>query len=370
MTKFDQKQKIYFLSLHRSCENSAYNLSKIQAFLRSNKYDIVDNVEFSDVIVINTCAYTDQMQQYNENAISQISSLYPDKQIIIFGCLVSLTSMEERDNLLLINTSAIDKFTNIFNNSISLKSCQTHSLSHFVKYQENITNQDNFVQISQGCSNKCSYCNIRLAKERGKSRPIEEIREEIQKLTEKDVKEITLLADDCGSYGHDINTNIAELMSTLNEVNDSLEFKIYTIFPKLLLKYYQKLRPLFEDQRITYICAPLQSGSNKILGLMNRNYDLDMIKNVFKEIKSLSPKTYTYTHFMINFPRETIEDFKESLELAKIFDSSMFIPYQENRRTTAYRIHPKCTREELHRKIDLLKYYVDKNIINAVLVGL
>ena len=370
MEKFDQNQRIYFLSLHRSCENSAYNLSKIETFLKTNKYEIVDNPGFSDIIIINTCAYTDQMQHYCENAIKQICSLYPDKKIIVFGCLVSLTSIEEKDNVILVSTSAIDSLTNIFTNSTSLESCQTDSLSHFVKYQEDVTNQDAFVQISQGCSNNCSYCNIKLAKDRVKSRPIEKIREEAQRLIDRDVHEITLLADDCGSYGHDINTDLSELITVLMNLNNSLKFKIYTIFPGLLLKYYQQLKPFFEDNRITYICTPLQSGSSKILKLMNRNYDLGMIKRVLNGIKTLSPGTYTYTHFMINFPGETIEDFKKSIELAKVFDSSMFIPYQANRRTPAYRIGPECGQEELYRKIDLLKYEIETGIINAVLVGI
>ena len=150
MATFDQKQKICLLSLHRSCENSAYNLSKIETFLKTNKYAIVDHPGFSDVIIINTCAYTDQMQQFNENAIRQVASEYPDKKIIVFGCLVSLTGIEEKDNLILLNSSAIDKFTTIFNNFAPLESSQTNRLSHFVQYQENITNLDNFIQISQG----------------------------------------------------------------------------------------------------------------------------------------------------------------------------------------------------------------------------
>ena len=369
MTTFDQKQKICLLSLHRSCENSSYNLSKIETFFRANNYEIVDNLELSSIIVINTCAYTDRMQYDNENAIRQIASLYPYKKIIVFGCLVSLTGIEEKDNLILLNTSSIDQFSELFSSVISLESSQTNRLSNFAPYQKNITDRDNYVQISQGCSNNCSYCNIRLAKGRSKSRPIEDIQAEVKKLSDRDINEITLLADDCGSYGYDINTNIAELISALVDVNHGLKLKIYTIFPKLLLKYYQDLRPFFEGHRITYICAPLQSGSSNILKLMNRNYDLDMIKKVFKEIKALSPETYTYTHFMINFPRETIEDFKKSLELARVFDASMFIPYQENRRVPAYGINPRCTPEDLNRKVDLLKSYVGRGVISAVLVG-
>ena len=368
METFDQKQRIYFLSLHRSCENSAYNLSKIETFLRTNKYEIVDNVEFSNIIIINTCAYTDQMRHHNENAINQISSLYPDKKIIVFGCLVNLTSIKEKDNLILVSTSAIDKLTRIFNNFISLESCQTNSLSYFVKYQENITNHDNFVQISQGCSNNCSYCNIRLAKERVKSRPIKKIKEEVQRLIDKDVKEITLLADDCGSYGHDIGSDIVELMSELINMDGQLKFKIYTIFPALLLMYYQGLKPFFKEQQITYICAPLQSASSKILKLMNRDYNLTIIREILKDIKVVSPNTYLFTHFMINFPGESLQDFKKSLELAALFDSSMFIPYQENQKTLASRITPKGTREVLTDKINMLKYCINNRIIHAVLI--
>jgi len=369
MEGLESKQRIFILSLHRACENSSYYLSKIETFLKTNEYEIVGDIARSNIVIINTCAYSDKMQLFNEKVISEIVSSFPDKIIFIYGCLVHLTGLHETDHLIFVKNSEIDRFSEIFSHVVPLQSCHSDRLSHFDNYQDHITRQDYFVQICQGCCNQCSYCNIKLAKGEVKSRPVKYLQEEVRRLVTENRFEITLLADDCGSYGYDIGSNIVELMSELINMHEQLRFKIYTIFPNLLLKYYEWLRPFFKEQRITYVCAPLQSGSTRILKLMNRDYNFSKLKECLKDIKTLSPNTYLFTHFMINFPTETIQDFEKSLELAGAFDSSMFIPYQENKRTLAYRIRPKCTQEGLTDKINRLKHCINHRIFHAVLVG-
>lgn len=368
MRCFDQKEKIHLLSLHSSCENSSYNLAQIEQFLRENQYEFAEDISSSDIVIINTCAYSDQMQLSNEKMIHEIVKAYPQKMVLVFGCLVSLTSIKEENNLLLIGNSDIPKLGKMFNHCVPWESCPASQLTHFDPYQETMTKQDSFVRICQGCCNNCSYCNIKLAKGAVKSRPIGQIKEEVQRLIRKNVFEITLLADDCGSYGQDIGSDIVELMSALASMDGQLKFKIYTIFPTLLLRYYQGLKPFFEEQRIPYICLPLQSASSRVLKLMNRNYDIAMIKEVLTDIKRVSPDTYLFTHFMINFPDESVQDFQESIALAKFFDSSLFLPYQENRKTLAAGIVPKGTREGLSEKINMLKYCINQRIVRAVLV--
>jgi threonylcarbamoyladenosine tRNA methylthiotransferase MtaB len=369
MEQLTQKEKFCLLSLHSSCENSSYNLSKIETFLTFNHYTIVGEIEFADVIIINSCVYSDQMQLSNENRIQEILASHPDKKVLVFGCLVNLTSMQEQSNLLLVGNLETDKLSKIFQHSVPFETCHTNRLTHFSNYQDKITQEDNYVQICQGCCNSCRYCNIKLAKGTVRSTSIESIRDEVRRLTRKNVFEIVLLADDCGSYGHDLGSNIVDLLSDLTRVDGRLVFKIYTIFPDLFLKYYSGLKPFIEDRKISYICAPLQSASGRILKLMNRAYDVAAITDTLKEIKSISPDTYLFTHFMLNFPSETIQDFQKSLTCARLFDSSMFIPYQENQKTPAYGFEPKCTREALLEKMEMLKQHIDNGNINAVLVG-
>ena len=199
-----------------------------------------------------------------------------------------------------------------------------------------MTGADTYVLISQGCVNNCSYCNIKLAKGDVKSRPLPEIVEEVTDLVRSGKYEITLLSDDCGSYGYDSGTNITELISLLLNLDQRLRLKIYTIYPGLFLNHYPHLKqPLLTD-RITYLCIPIQSGSRRILKLMNRNYNLNLITSMIHEIKERNPNIHLFTHFLFNFPTETIDDLK-------------------NKRTLASKIAPKCSDELRRIKTQLIR---------------
>jgi len=364
------KDKIYLLSFMKSCENSAFFFSQITSFFEINGYFITPNIIDSSIVVINGCAVTDSIIKKWEREIGRLSRLYPEKTIIIFGCLASLTKRFRNSNqIIMIKASDINKFLELFEFTTPISSCLMSNLSgllnNYVSCIPNIIKKDNYIQISQGCSNNCSYCNIKLIKGEVKSKSISSIKNEAINLIKAGKHEISLLSDDCGSYGHDINTNIAELISELLDLDKKLKIKIYTIFPGLFLRYYSQLRQPLLNGRITFVGLPLQSGSSRVLKLMNRDYDLNEIKKNIKEIKSVNSDIYLVTHFIINFPTETIQDFRESLKLAKIFDFCLFLSYGENIRRPSSKIIPKCTQQELDTKIRLLNQFIKHKIIKG-----
>jgi tRNA A37 methylthiotransferase MiaB len=153
--------------------------------------------------------------------------------------------------------------------------------------------------------------------------------------------EPTLLADDCGSYGADIGCDLGELLHTLLAIDERLRLKISTLFPGDFLRLWQSLRDVIRSGRISYLNLPLQSGSQRVLDLMGRSYQVREVLDKLRQVRRISPRTWLYTHLMIGFPSETEADFECSLAAAAAFDEAMFITYSDNPGTAAAAIVPK-----------------------------
>ena len=205
------------------------------------------------------------------------------------------------------------------------------------------------VEICTGCIFKCSYCVIRLAKGGVKSRRIKDILSDIEKLYDP-TKNLFLVADDCGSYGLDINTNLFELLEEINARYPDVPIELDAINPYWLIKYPKEYINLFSECNISFATIPVQSGSNTVLKTMNRDYDIKKVRKTIKKIKKISPKTALYTHFIICYHKETLIDFLKSLHCSMYFDltivllysgkrgsANFMIPYDQSKFTTVYR---------------------------------
>ena len=366
---FNRTNRIHLIDIINTCENSKYLFSKIKKFLEENRYSLTTELEDSDVVIINTCIVFDKIKNERNLLISRLINKYPLKNFIIFGCIVNSENKFTKNNVCYINSQLIDKFSDFFKNDLPISSIHITKLSFDQPaYQTRIDNHDNFIQISQGCVNNCSYCNIKLAKGTVKSRPVSYIKKEVLNLIKNRQYEITLLSDDCGSYGLDIGTDIAELVIQLSLLSKNLKFKIFSMHPSLLLKYYKKMKNFFITERIIYLGIMVQSGSNRILKLMNRKYDIREIKTLIKEIRNINKSIHLFTHFIINFPSESLRDFKASLNLASMFDFCLFLPYNENSNTLAARINRKCSQEDLNIKTKLVNQLIKSGVINGRVV--
>jgi MiaB/RimO family radical SAM methylthiotransferase len=371
--KFGTDSKIFLTwACARICLNNSYLFELIRHFFAVNHYTLAESLEDSDIVVVNTCAYTDRTAEENTHFIRCIREKYADKDVIVFGCLMKISeTIGQDDGLTLIGPKEIHKFSEMFTHSLacgdnaSLPSAQPHCTPEM----QGEINQA-YIQIAQGCSNSCSYCNIKIAKGSVRSKPVLQICREAMSLVEDGLREITLLADDCGSYGHDIHTDIAQLAEALFAVDGMLKLKIYTIFPGLFLKYYPVLRRFFTSGRITYVCLPLQSGSGRILKLMNRDYDLRAISDVVAQIRRENPATRLFTHFIAGFPTETVDDFRCSLDLAPLFDCVLFLPYGANSRTAASGIQGRLntTEQDLEIKLGMASEAISRGHFRGMVV--
>ena len=370
--KISSKKSIYLIDLHPYCENSSFFWARVNLFFRLNGYKLSPDAKGAAVLILTGCAVVDPIIEKSREVISKLLKTFPGKTIVLFGCIAPLLNFKQNGRLITINSKDLDRFSLLFESRIPISECGAGLLSEgFCRHPLGSSEKDKFVNISQGCSNNCSYCNIKLSKGGVKSVPAARIKADVKKLAAGGAREITLLADDCGSYGHDINTNIAELFQELPKTGYAgrqLKYKIHYMFPEFLIRYYPQLKPAFLDHRITDINVPLQSGAPRVLKLMNREYDLRELSSILREIRKNNPKIRIISSFMINFPGETMAEFRQSLYYARLFNFALFLAYCDNKRTSVSRLGPKCTDKDLEQKTREVKAAIKKKTIRGILV--
>ncbi len=367
--------RIGIYNLHNMCENNTFSLSRAWKYFQLNGHTVTDIREEVDLVFIGGCAVTDLMRSRCEESILKSMQQQRQARFVIFGCLAAFPegfrsiAGRDADRLRLIPYQASRELDELIKARIPFDTVGVSQLRGHVPYQPRMGPNDYYVLIAQGCVNDCSYCNIKKVKGNVQSRPEEAIEAEVQSLCEMGVKTVTLLADDCGSYGLDQDSDLTKLLMRLSRVSPDMRYKLYTVFPSLFLRNVRKLEPLFAQHRIPYVCLPAQSATPRVLDLMNRHYDPDELVEAIARIRALDPEVFVYSHFIFNFPTETWEEFEQSIAFARHFDHCVFIGYGENNSTQAAALVPKCDNRTLQVKTRYLEESVKRRELAAFVVS-
>lgn len=366
--------KVRIGNLHNMCENNTLFLSRARNYFLMNGHLVVDETEVPDLFFIGGCTVTDRMRARCEEIILESMRKHPRACFVVFGCLAAFPERLLAEagqlgaSLRIVAFNESQKLDDLVHAHLPFASITANRLHGHFPYQPLMGPADCYVMIAQGCINACSYCNIKKAKGQVKSRSQEEIEAEVWALHRDGERTVTLLADDCGSYGLDRNTTLPELLTRLCQTVPDMRFKLFTIFPGLFLRYAGQLETFFSKGRIPYICLPAQSAAPRILALMNRAYDPGKLVEAVARIRELAPDTFVYSHFIYNFPSETWEEFEQSIALSRYFDHCVFIAYGENSATRAAGLVPKCSAQDLERKSSHLGKLIGLGELSAFLV--
>jgi tRNA A37 methylthiotransferase MiaB len=390
-------RKKIFLEGH-GCSRRYAEVTKFRDYFKLNAYEIINNPEKADYILITTCAF----KKYEEElSITRIKSLRQHKaKLLVYGCLPDIAPTrfkEEFDGIDFLapkNIDEIDKhFKNIkykfsdikdtnlipglikltpLSNAVS-KFAHDFQFSHrffmrTIEYAKNRikntmkTDNNNFyLFISRGCLGKCSYCAIRHAVGSIKSKRIETIIEEFENGIKSGHKDFVLLGDDVGAYGIDIQYNFPELLSCLFEKSSNgTSFHIEEIHPIWMILYKDELLKLISSKNIKSIICPIQSGNNRVLDLMGRDHDIESILDICSSTRNSNPEIKLLTQIIIGFPTETEEDFNASLQAVKqgSFDAVTIFPYDEKENTRSAAMTPKVPADVVQQRVDkALKYF-------------
>ena len=259
-----------------------------------------------------------------------------------------------RDGLICIGSMDLERLDAFFPARISIRQVTASRLPQALyEPTQGLYYDDYYVLIAQGCSNRCSYCNVNRSKGRVRSELPEQIEAEVAAGLARGARRFALLADDCGSYGHDLGSDLAELIERLFALGGHFSLKLGYLYPGFLLNRFDAMERLFATGRISFVNIPVQSGSQRLLDLMNRRYPIAAVLEMVRRLHEAAPSSRLCTHLLMNFPTETREEFLQTLAAAESFDEAVFLHYSDNERTGAADLVPKVPADEARRRWNL-----------------
>ena len=343
------------VALHTlGCKLNYSETSSIERLLEQDGFVKKDFTDKADVYVINTCSVTDNADKECRQLVRRIQRKAPDAMVVITGCYAQLKPTEiaaiEGVDLVL---GAAEKF-NITKHlqqltkgdSAKICSCDIEEVAGFNSSFSLNSRTRTFLKVQDGCDYNCSFCTIPLARGKSRSNTIEKILVEVKEIAAAGVKEIVLTGINLGDFGKEANgiktnENFYKLLQAL-EFNEGVErYRISSIEPNLLSDEIINLVAI-SKKIMPHFHIPLQSGSNKILGLMRRRYKKELYADKIALIKNLLPHCCIGVDVITGFPGETDEDFKKTVDFLTSIDAAYFhvFTYSERANTFALQIEP------------------------------
>ncbi|HRG36585.1 MAG TPA: tRNA (N(6)-L-threonylcarbamoyladenosine(37)-C(2))-methylthiotransferase MtaB [Chitinophagales bacterium] len=340
-------KKIAFHTL--GCKLNFSETSAITRQMQARGFSTVDFEEVSDVYVINTCSVTEQADTKCRNIVRKALKLNPDAYVVVIGCYAQLKPKEiasiEGVDLVL---GAAEKFklpeiiTDLTKNPCGqVLASEISNANFFVDAYSVGDRTRSFLKIQDGCDYKCSFCTIPLARGKSRSDTPENILKNAKDLAAKGVKEIVLTGVNTGDYGKGIasESNFFDIVKMLDEVEGIERYRISSIEPNLLTD--EIIEFVANSKRfMPHFHIPLQSGSDKMLKLMQRRYKRDLYKSRVEKIKSVMPHACIGVDVIVGFPSETEDDFLETYQFINTLDISYLhvFTYSERQNTKALEI--------------------------------
>lgn len=362
------------VALHTlGCKLNYAETSALGRLLENDGFETKQFTEEADVYVINTCSVTDNADKECRQLVRRIQRKAPEALVVITGCYAQLKPKEiaEIPGVSLV-LGAAEKF-NItqhlkdltFGDSAKICSCDIEDVEGFNSSFSLIQRTRTFLKVQDGCDYTCSFCTIPLARGRSRSNSIENVLEEIKKIEAGGVKEIVLTGINLGDFGKDAQgkksgENFYSLLQAIEETSTIERYRISSIEPNLLsdeiidfVASSSKIMPHFH--------IPLQSGSNKILGLMRRRYKRELYAEKVARIKKSLPDCCIGVDVITGFPGETDENFRETVDFLINLDVSYFhvFTYSERPNTHALNMEevvPVHVRNERTKTLRTLSY--------------
>ena len=298
---------------------------KIENILTKNRFTKVD-VKNSEIIIINTCAVKHATEAKIYSFIKKQVKIFPEKRFIITGCLPQINPELKKDLLNLVGDNGFilhpheifcvfEKIQQKFQNRKEpiIFPSNFRDKSYLFPLTRNYL-QPGIIQISEGCNNKCAYCCTRVARGSLISFNLESIVHQIKSLNSMGIKEFHLTSEDLGNYNYK-GKGLHDLLQEISKIEGEMYFRLGMLNPDYLVKNLPEYLKIFEDRRFfRFIHLPIQSASDDILQKMRRNYNIDAVEKIIKDIKHFDENFTFSTDIITGFPTETINDHKKTIQ--------------------------------------------------------
>lgn len=349
--------KISLASL--GCSKNLVDAEQMLGIINEKQWEIVENEEDADIMVVNTCAFIESAIRESLDCIFELISLKKKdnhKKLIVTGCMAQrykediLSEIPEVDAV--VGTNDFHEIAKVIENlseeRVVLCSGEEKNIEGLPRMLTTPP-YTAYIKIADGCDNKCTYCAIPSIRGKYRSRKIEDIVAEAQKLAEDGAKELIVIAQDTTRYGMDIygEYRLSQLLRELCKIEKLKWIRVHYCYPELVNE--ELIRTFKEEEKLcNYFDIPIQHASDKILKRMGRRTNREQLINMLNLIRTEIPDAIIRTSLITGFPGETQEDYdilKEFVEFAK-FDRLGVFAYSQEEGTPAAKLDGQIDQEE------------------------
>jgi len=364
------------------CQMNEYDSDRIYDSVKKIGFKKTSDQKNADCYVLNTCHIRDKAKEKVYHEIGRVKKIYRRKKkpiMIVAGCVAQAENQEmlKREPYIdiVIGPQSYHKINELLKKSATNpknEETEFDTISKF-EYFDKIKNKTNkvsaFLTIQEGCDKFCHFCVVPFTRGPEYSRPLKKILNEAEFLIKNGAKEITLLGQNVNAYSYFENSKEYRISNLINELEKYSELKrirYTTSHPRDmtddLIDCYSNNKKL-----MPFVHLPIQSGSNKILKLMNRKHTVEDYINIYERLKKINPKIEFSSDFIISYPGETNDDFNNTLNLVKKIKfinsySFIFSPRPGTKAAELELIDNEVSKERLNEiQKNLFNYQINKN---------
>jgi len=357
-------------------------------YFRTNGWEVTNRAQDAEVVVCATCAFDGDNEEHSVRLLELLRrKMRPGARLIVTGCLAGIVPERVRDRFkaLVVAPFEIQRLDAILGARVPLRDtppvndpaeiigrakgtwtgrerCPTtgdlarSALRRIDSFRRHSASGRIFhIRVARGCNEQCSYCAIRFAVGRFRSKPLQEVLAEFDAGLARGYERFELLGDDLGPYGTDLGTSIRALLQEIFDRPHPFRLILTDVHPQYLVRYRSDLIGLWtaHPEKIEVVRLPVQSGSDRILGLMRRPYTAAQVAAAVDELRRAAPLVKLETHVLVGFPGETEADFEATMAFLRRvpFDWIRVYRYTDRPRTEASAMTDKVPQEVMQRRV-------------------
>jgi len=355
MPELDSQLSVFLCSTYIECTRNLHETTRLSRYFKENDIPVVRSIDDANTVVITTCGFDQIKENHALQTIKKYVDGYADKTVVVCGCLPAIHGSVQKEfpRAIVLNSITDETIDQLIRARVPMKDVMANYLDHEASGEALIEkpakpHANYHIQIGEGCLSHCTYCVYKNLRQGIWSKPLEKIVEEFKKGVEQGTQQVIFIAEDCASWGRDINSSLPELLRACyphrkGHVKVSLTF----MEPAQMLKIYQDLDREILENFISDICAPIQSCSQATLKAMNRRYDVKEVLKAVASIRKINPRIKLSTHIIYGFPGETREEFTRSFDLIPYFDQIIYFCYMDRPGTSSSRMKDKTSTKEM-----------------------
>ena len=372
------------------CQMNEYDSNRIYDSLKNINFFKTADQNNADCYILNTCHIRDKAKEKVYHEVGRVKKIYRNKKkpiMIVAGCVAQAENEEmfKREPFIdvVIGPQSYHKINNLVTNYVEKNKIELTEIDTIKKFEhfDKIENKSNkissFLTIQEGCDKFCHFCVVPFTRGPEYSRPFDKIIQEAEQLISNGVKEITLLGQNVNAYNYNSNGKTYKISDIINKLEtfSELERIRYTTSHPVdmtddLIDCYKTSKKL-----MPFIHLPIQSGSNKMLKLMNRKHTVEQYLEIYNKLKKINNDIKFSSDFIISYPGEEENDFEETIELTKKIKfinsySFIFSPRPGTKAAEYQTVDNEVSKERLNRiqklifnfQIETNKFFKNKEI--------